>query len=197
MGPQKNASVKEVIKLMREKDEIVQPCTVSSKGFVTDDIYKKAKEVIDAEKYVDDFLHTYGTKAMLSLRIRRGYIGKEIDLGNGVKGLQTQRSRPFGTMVAIRDEVTQNVSYGVSYVSPTEEKHYRIVGLALALKRAQGVEETVTVKKIDADLFNYFTIRSRAYFFPEKYSRKHNAEHPIEYPNYEKIHRNRRLLGYY
>lgn len=196
MGPQKNASVKEVIKLMRDKNENVQPCTVSSKGFVTDDTYQRAKDVIEAENYVDDFLQKNGTKAMLSLRIRRGYIGKEIDLGNGVKGLQTQRSRPFGTMVSIRDDENQSVCYGVSYVSPTEEKHYRIVGLALALKRAQGIEETVSVKKVDADLFNYFTIRSRAYFFPEKYSRKHNAEHPIEYPNYDKIHKNRRMLGY-
>lgn len=189
------ASLKNVLKSMRSGAE-VSPNTASNIGFISDEVFKKAREIVEAEKYIEDFIKENGTKAMLSLRIRRGYIGKEIDLGNGCKGLQTQRSKPYGTLVAIRDDVSQEIHYGVSYISPTEDKHSRIVGLALALKRAQGLEELVTIKRIDAELFNYFTVRARAYFYPEKYSRKHGAAHPIEYPNYEKIHKNRAILGY-
>lgn len=189
------ASLKNVLKLMRSGSEVASN-TESKLGFVSDEMFKKAREIIEAEKYVEDFIKENGTKSMLSLRIRRGYIGKEIDLGGGCKGLQTQRSKPFGTLVAIKDNKTQEICYGVSYISPTEDKHSRIVGLALALKRAQGLEELVSIKRIDSELFNYFTVRARAYFYPDKYSRKHGAENPIEYPNYDKIHKNRQLLGY-
>lgn len=193
----RTVSVSELIKLGRSGTELSESMPVKT-GFVLDvENLRIAKEVLEAEKYIKDFIKKNGTKAMLSLRIRRGYIGKEIDLPDGTKALQTQRSRPFGVMVALKENgVDKEVSYGISYINPIETHHYPVVGLALALKRAQGLEEAIPIRNADMELFNFFTVRARAYFFPEKYSRKHGVANPIDYPGYEKIHKNRKLLGY-
>jgi hypothetical protein len=193
----RTVSVSELFKMGRSGTELSKSMPVKTGFVLTDENLKAAKDVIEAEQYIKDFIKKNGTKAMLSLRIRRGYIGKEIDLPDGTKALQTQRSRPFGVMVALKENgIDKEVSYGISYINPIETHHYPIVGLALALRRAQGLEDPIPVRNVDMDLFNFFTVRARAYFFPERYSRKHGVANPIDYPGYEKIHKNRKLLGY-
>lgn len=190
-------SVSELIKLGRSGLDLSNYKPTKIGYSVSEESINTANKVLQAEKYVKDFINKNGTKSLLSLRIRRGYIGKEIKLPDGTKALQTQRSRPFGVMVAIKgDGIEKEVLYGISYTSPDEEHHYPIVGLSLALKRALGEEESISLKSVDMDLFNFFTVRARAYFFPERYSRKHGVPNPIDYPGYEKIHKNRQLLGY-
>lgn len=191
-----SVSVQELLKFGRSGKDISK--FISKPNYIIENKnLVLANEILSSEEYVKNFLKENGTQALLSLRIRRGYIGKEIKLPDGTRAMQTQRSRPFGVLVAIKDKSkVSEVCYGISYTSPDEIHHYPIIGLALALKRALGEEESISVKPIDIDLFNFFTVRARAYFYPEKYSRKHGVPNPIDYPGYDKIHKNRKLLGY-
>lgn len=139
----------------------------------------------EAQKYVDDFRKKHGNNAYISLRIRDGFIGKEIGGGN----LQLTRTKPRGTMVAIKGEEDDEVKIGWTYLNK-EDEDIPIVGIAEALKFAQ-IDETKKLKnKNDKDLFDFFMVRAKCYFYPEKYSHSRGTE-KIDYPNYNKVHSNR------
>ena len=168
---------------------------------------KKAAEALDervkardeAIKFAEDFKAS-GEK-YVSIRIRDGYIGKELD-GSGTK-LQTERSRPRGTMVAIKGK-DDKVYIGAAYKS-SKDGDIPAVGIKLALERAlknrdeaekNGLIPSSGVKEKDQLLYNFFKIRSMCYFFPELYSHSRGTN-KITYPNYDKIHENRkRALTY-
>ena len=144
---------------------------------------ERAKARDEAIKFAEDF-RASGEK-YVSLRIRDGFIGKELE---GDK-LQTERSRPRGTLVAIKGK---------------NDKVYA-VGIKLALERAlknrdeaesNGLIPSAGVKDKDKALYNFFKIRSMCYFFPELYSHSRGTN-KVNYPNYDKIHENRkRALAY-
>lgn len=148
----------------------------------------------EAQKFVDEFKATNGNKGIISLRIRDGYIGKELD--NSGRKLQTERARPRGTLVAIKGENGQ-VFIGSVYKANKDED-IPIVGIAEALKDALAQKAGTDANKLkprDKDLLDFFIIRSKCFFWPEIYSHTRGTE-KLTYPNYDKIHANRkRVLG--
>lgn len=169
----------------------------------------------EAMKFVDEYKKENGNKSFISLRIRDGYIGKE--LGGGK--LQMERSRPRGTLVAIKGENGQ-VHVGFTYLSNKDED-IPIVGIAQALKEAILEKEkeneqddscpdclcedcdkyciskelgiSKVIKSRDVELLNFFTIRAKCFFYPELYSYSRGTE-KIEYPKYDLIHSNRKKV---
>ena len=147
-----------------------------------------------AQKFVDDFKAANGNKGMISLRIRDGYIGKELD--NSGRKLQTERAKPRGTLVAIKGE-DGKIYIGGVYKS-NKDQDIPIVGIAEALKDAlaqKGGSDGNKIKPRDKDLIDFFSIRARCFFWPEIYSYTRGTN-KLTYPNYDKIHANRkRVLG--
>jgi hypothetical protein len=141
----------------------------------------------EAQKFVDEFRKEHGNNGFISLRIRDGFIGKEV--GNG--RLQLERTKPRGTLVAIKGG-NGEVFIGSVYKS-NKDDDIPIVGIAEALKdaiaRKEG-KEGRALKNKDLDLWNFFYIRSRCYFFPEIYSHTRGTS-KLSYPNYDTIHKNR------
>lgn len=148
----------------------------------------------EAQKFVDEFKAANGNRGIISLRIRDGYIGKELD--NMGRKLQTERARPRGTLVAIKGE-DGGIFIGSTYKSNKDED-IPIVGIAEALKDALAQKDGAEANKLktrDVDLFNFFTIRAKCFFWPEIYSHTRGTN-KLTYPNYDKIHANRkRVLG--
>lgn len=177
----------------------------------------------EALTFVNQFVKS-GEK-YITIRIRDGYIGKELDKSG--RHFQTERTAPRGTLVAIKGK-DNKVSIGETYLNKTDE-NIPIIGVAQALANAIAVRDsdntdgaeyvyfendelkvsstepkTFSIKetfsksktsKNDKDLKEFFRIRSLCYFFPEIYSHSRGSE-PIEYPNYDKIHENRKkVLG--
>lgn len=141
----------------------------------------------EAQKFVDEFRKEHGNNGLISLRIRDGFIGKEV--GNG--RLQLERTKPRGTLVAIKGEDGQ-VFIGSVYKSNKDED-IPIVGIAEALKDAISAKkngEERVIKEKDIELLEFFKIRAKCYFFPEIYSHTRGTN-KLAYPNYEKIHQNR------
>lgn len=141
----------------------------------------------EAQKFVDEFRKEHGNNGFISLRIRDGFIGKEV--GNG--RLQLERTKPRGTLVAIKGE-NGEVFIGSVYKS-NKDDDIPIVGIAEALKDAIAKKEGKegrALKNKDLDLWNFFYIRSRCYFFPEIYSHTRGTS-KLPYPNYDTIHKNR------
>lgn len=139
----------------------------------------------EAQAFIDKFKAS-GEK-YIAIRIRDGYIGKEL----GGRNLQLTRGKPRGTFVAIKGE-NEQVFVGHTYLSNKDED-IPIVGLAEALKMAIAEKEdgvAKTLKSKDVDLYHFFRKRALAYFFPEKYSHSKGSD-PVEYPMYDKIHKNR------
>jgi len=139
----------------------------------------------EAQAYVDAYHKEHGNNAYISLRIRDGFIGKEIGGGN----LQLVRAKPRGTMVAIKGDNDGEVKIGWTYKNKDDED-IPIVGIAEALKSAQSNSTKKLKNKNDEDLFNFFVVRAKCYFYPEKYSHSRGTE-KIDYPNYDKVHTNR------
>ncbi len=151
----------------------------------------------NATKFIDSFNRT-GEK-YVSIRIRDGYIGKYND-----GYIQTVRSRPRGTLIAIKGE-NGKVYIGASYLNPYD-KDTPIIGMANALSAALKFRENNIAainnnnledncaKPKDKDLFKFFAIRSLCYFYPDLYSHSRGTD-KIEYPNYEEIHRNIKFLS--
>ena len=130
----------------------------------------------EAQKFVDEFRKEHGNNSFISLRIRDGSIGQEV--GNG-------------TLVAIKGE-NGEVFIGSVYKS-NKDDDIPIVGITEALKDAIARKEGKdgrAIKNKDLDLWNFFYIRSRCYFFPEIYSHTRGTS-KLSYPNYDKIHQNR------
>ncbi len=145
----------------------------------------------EAQKYVDEFKGG-DNKKFISLRIRDGYIGKELD-SSGRK-LQTERARPRGTLVAVKGD-NNEVKIGYTYLS-NKDQDIPIVGIAEALKVAVGEKEPIQrLKNRDKELIDFFEIRAKCFFYPDVYSHSRGAD-KLTYPNYDKIHANRkRVLG--
>ena len=142
----------------------------------------------EAQAFVDKF--KAGGEKYIAIRIRDGYIGKEL----GGKNLQLERGKPRGTLVAIKGD-NENVIIGISHLNK-KDQDIPIVGVAEALKdalteRDVGVAKAVSFNKNDRELYNFFHKRALAYFHPEKYSYSRGSE-PVEYKNYDKIHENRK-----
>ena len=138
----------------------------------------------EAMKFVDEYKKENGNRSFISLRIRDGYIGKE--LGGGK--LQMERTRPRGTLVAIKGEDGQ-VFVGHTYLS-NKDDDIPIVGIAEALKMAIAEKEkgiAKVLKSKDKDLYEFFEIRAKCYFYPEIYSYSRGTN-KLLYPNYEKVH---------
>lgn len=144
----------------------------------------------EAQKFVDEFKNG-DNKKFITLRIRDGYIGKELD-GSGRK-LQTERARPRGTLVAIKGD-NNDVKIGYVYLS-NKDLDIPIVGVAEALKVAIGEKKPQNLKNKDKDLLDFFEIRAKCFFYPGLYSHSRGTE-KLDYPNYDLIHSNRkRVLG--
>ena len=174
---------------------------------------KKQKE--EAMAYVENFKkdHKY-----ISIRIRDGFIGKELSEDGRI--LQPYRTRPRGTMVAFKNPNNENeLRIGISYLHGYIDKDVPIIGIANAIKYANSelnnymattlkedengikvcyimnTDSYNSINKNDKDLLNFFKIRALCYFYPEIYSHSRGYD-KIEYPNYEKNHKNRlRVLG--
>ena len=183
----------------------------------------KAKKLVEKQErdiataYVENFRNGKGNK-YVAIRIRDGYIGKEMTKDGRV--LQPYRTRPRGTMVAFKDPNKENeLRIGISYLHDEMDKDIPIVGIANAIKYAMEEKEecttftgSVSTDKVqvfgyintnifhtmsqnDKDLYEFFKIRALCYFYPDIYSHSRGTD-KIEYPNYEKIHKNRaRVLG--
>lgn len=145
-----------------------------------------------AIKFVDDFTKK---EKYIAIRIRDGYIGKPLDKSG--KHLQLERKPPRGTLVAIKGK-DGKVYAGITYLKKGE-KDIPIIGIANALKDALKNRKSAlkgktgylgTRSKNDYNLARFFFARASAYFWPEKYSHS-RGKTPIEYPNYEEIHKNR------
>lgn len=111
-------------------------------------------------KFVDEYKKENGNKSFISLRIRDGYIGKEFGGGK----LQMERTRPRGTLVAIKGKNGQ-IHVGHTYLSNKDED-IPIVGIAQALKEAilekeKGISKVI--KSRDVELLNFFTIRAKCF----------------------------------
>ena len=151
----------------------------------------------EAQKFVDAFKAENGNKGYISLRIRDGYIGKELDASG--RKLQTERARPRGTLVAIKGKEGK-VYIGATYKSNKDED-IPIVGIAEALRNAinskNNDQNTLDVKAKDVDLVKFFNIRAKCFFYPEIFSHSRGVE-KLTYPNYDKIHylRNKVLETY-
>lgn len=145
--------------------------------------YVKLKS--EAREFVDKFKAENGSNSFISIRIRNGYIGKEFPNGT----LQLKRSKPRGTLVAIK-KGENDVSIGVTYLS-NKDYDIPIVGVAEALKDAVASDEAQNFLKVkDKELFDFFKVRAKCYFYPELYSHDRGTN-KLEYPNYDKIHKNR------
>lgn len=148
----------------------------------------------EATEYVKSF--TSNGEKYISIRIRDGYIGKPLDKSG--RKFQTERTKPRGTMVAIKGK-NGDVFIGATYLS-NKDIDIPIVGIAEALKAAIKARRenngSASVKgNNDKSLFSFFKIRALCYFFPDIYSHSRGSN-KIEYPNYEEIHKNRkRVLG--
>ena len=141
----------------------------------------------EAQKFVDEFKKEHGNNGFISLRIRDGFIGKEI----GKNRLQLERTKPRGTLVAIKGD-NGEVFVGSVYKSNKDED-IPIVGIAEALKDAIALKNGKPVRELkekDVDLLDFFIIRAKCYFYPEIYSHSRGSN-KIPYPNYEKNHQNR------
>ena len=141
----------------------------------------------EAQKFIDEFRKEHGNNGFISLRIRDGFIGKEV--GNG--RLQLERTKPRGTLVAIKGD-NDDVFIGCVYKS-NKDDDIPIVGIAEALKDAIASKEgkpTRELRKKDKELYDFFEIRSKCYFHPDVYSHTRGTN-KLSYPNYDKIHKNR------
>lgn len=174
---------------------------------------KKMKE--EAMTYVENFKKEH---KCISIRIRDGFIGKEITPDGRV--LQPYRTKPRGTMVAFKNPKKENeLLIGISYLNNTTDKDIPIIGVANAIKYAMEEKKgyttftgSVSTDKVqvfgfinsnlfytanqnDKELYDFFKIRALCYFYPDIYSHSRGSD-KIEYPNYEKIHKNiARVLG--
>lgn len=140
----------------------------------------------EALEFVNNYKKENGNKSFISLRIRDGFIGKKLKNGR----LQLERNKPRGTLVAIKGD-NNDVHIGFTYLS-NKDKDIPIVGIAEALKNAisskNGIEKTYKTK--DEDLFKFFEVRAKCFFYPELYSYSRGTEKLI-YPNYDENHMNR------
>lgn len=175
---------------MKSKEELEKEVAEVRKKYL-EKKEKREKSKLEAMDFNQKFVDS-GEK-YISIRIRTGYIGRELDASG--RKLQTERSKPRGTMVAIKGDDGE-IYIGAVYKS-NKDIDIPAVGvqkaLTLALEaRKEGVplKCSTDIKPKDKELAEFFRIRSKCYFWPEKFSHT-RGETKLEYPNYEKIRRNR------
>lgn len=155
---------------------------------------KKAKEKREARELEKnkalEFINSFKAsgKKYISIRIRDGYIGKEVN-----NSLQLERAKPRGTLVAIKGD-DNDVYIGGVYKAKNDAE-IPAVGVAEALKKAienyDNKENIFEAKnKNDKELYDFFMARAKCYFWPELYSHSRGTQ-KIEYKNYDKVHKNR------
>ena len=146
----------------------------------------------EAQKFVDEFREKNGTKGFIAIRIRDGFIGKDV----GGNKLQLERTKPRGTIVAIKNPNKEGeIKIGWVYKSNKDED-IPIVGLAKALQAALSDNPVEPIKKKDDGLLEFFSIRAKCFFYPEIYSHSRGTQ-KLVYPNWEKVHEGRkRALKY-
>ena len=159
-----------------------------------------AREVINAEKYVQGFLDEGGK--YLCARLRPGFIGDVVYIPGGASYIQQERGKPYGTVVAIPNK-NGTVTMGISYISSEDENRaFPIMGLALALKNAveerdkgvEGITERLVRNKSKKQVA-YFQKRALAYFNPDVYSwSRGKPETKVVYDDYEAIHKRREMI---
>lgn len=188
-------SIKLVVKKLRENSSL----SAKELGCSNDEL-NFAQEVIAAEEFVKDF--TKGGNKYLCNRLRPGFIGDKVVTDSGLSYIQSERGKPFGSVVAISNG-KGTVSIGVSYTEDEGFEHsYPIIGLATALKNAifardHGIEpyNLLNIKEKAKSQVEYFTKRALAYFNPDvySYSRGENDK-KVSYDNYDEIHTLRKAL---
>lgn len=157
-----------------------------------------ANLVIEADKFVSDYIKEHGTRSLLSERLRDGFIGEEIYAENGTSFIQATRGKPYGTAVSIF--VNDHIYFGTSYISGEDSNcAFPIIGQYLALKKAIESSKTgltsTNIKSKATKQFEHFVLRSKAYFLPDVYSYSRGTS-PVEYPNYDEIKARRdKILG--
>lgn len=188
-------SLKKVIKALKNGEKAPENATAEDIQFATD--------VVNAEKFVKEFIKKNGTKAFISERLRDGYIGKELNI-NGAYAIQSERGAPHGTLVAMPNK-QGTITLGVSYISPRDTRlghSYPILGVFNALKNClynlvdeREYDEGFLVRNKDAQQVDHFKKRALAFFWPDVYSYSRGQEgKKVVYENYEAIHRRRKLI---
>ena len=194
---QKHVSIRSVIKSVRKGGEVSPYATKEQIDF--------ANKVVNAEKFITDYIKKNGTKAFVSERLRDGFIGMERKV-NGHTVIQTERGAPFGTIVAIPTKNEEApVAYGTSYIDSTDMllgASFPVYGQYLALLRAikaseQGIDladDNYKYRKAEAQI-NHFKKRSLAFFYPDIYSYSRGQEgKKVVYENYDVIHARREAI---
>lgn len=172
--------------------------TIDGKQFnVKDCDISYANLVKTAEKFIENYIKEHGTKSFLSERFRNGFIGEEVHTVDGTSYIQSTRGRPYGTVVSIPVSDDREIVYGVSFIANEDkDRSNPIVGQYLALLKAlENVKENkpLNLKSKAVKQFEHYVLRSKAYFYPDKYSYS-RGKTPIEYPDYDKIKARRDLI---
>ena len=178
------------------------------------DLPKEVRDAVlltaEAIKFLDGIVNKdgngnveVGKSVFVSERLRPGYIGAEIPSNVGVL-LQTERGKPYGTVVAVPTD--DSVCIGYSFIEERDSKYATpIVGLYIAYKRAidgrdagkHGFENPVVLpdgskRNLDGNTkaqLVHFEKRALAYFHPDVYSYSRGQEgKKVVYDNYDKIH---------
>lgn len=190
-------STRALVQLIRS-GKVASDCGEFEGRVFTSEQYKAAKDVIDSEKFVEEYIARNGTKSFLCERLRDGYIGQEIKGPRGTVSLRTARGKPFGTIVAIPTKKGVPV-FGITYVASSEDYAAPVVGLAIALRRAVegqlsgkvGIEAECLRNRAKAQAL-HFEKRAKAFFYPDRFSHSRGSE-PVVYERYDEIHRNREI----
>lgn len=186
--------VREMVKYLRSGKEI------PDKYQYTEEDFKLAKSVVDSENYVNAFKSNGGK--YLCARLRPGYIGcARMGVGNA-SYIQSERGKPYGTIVSIPNK-KGTATIGVSYINPEDEgRTFPIIGLAIALRNAiaardngiEFIDKTCVRNKAKAQV-EYFIKRSLAYFNPDVYSWSRGQDgKKIVYEHYDEIHQRRKMI---
>ena len=193
-------ALRKVVKEFRKGNKPVNgKYTINDKEYaVRDEDANIANLVLEAEKFVSDYIKENGTTSFLSERLRNGFIGEEVHTDNGTTYIQLTRGKPYGTVASIA--IGDNIYYGTSYIAE-EDKNcaFPVIGQYLALKKAiacsKADSEFPKIKSKTRKQFDHFVLRSKAFFFPDKYSYSRGSD-PVDYPNYDEIKARRdKILG--
>ena len=164
--------------------------------------FKRAKMIALAQKEIDEYIKTNGTKSFISERLRDGFIGDIVHTANGTSYIQCVRGKPYGTVVAIKNG--DDISIGITYLDEEDmdRRQYPILGQWQALVRAQkaakeckGRIDGKNLKSKARRQVEHFTKRALSFYFPDVYSHSRGQEgKKVVYKDYEEIHKRRAMI---